>query len=381
VDFSVTDEQRALAQGIRAFAEAKLNHDLVRRDREGIFSRESWQACAEMGILGLHVPEAWGGQGQDLVTTTIVCEALGEACRDNGLVFSLNAQIWSVEMPILHFGTDEQKERYLRPMVEGRRIGAHGMSEPESGSDAFALRTRARRDGDAYVLSGTKTFITNAPVADFAIVFANVRPELRAMGVTAFLVDRDMPGVTMGPPIEKMGLRTSPIGEIALDEVRIPATQRLGREGGGLVLFQESMEYERALIFASHLGAMNRIYERCRAYARERRQFGSPISSFAAVSDRIVRMRMEIELARLLLYKTAWAKDLGQKAPMEAAMAKLFISEAHLQAALDAIQIFGGYGFMVEYELEREQRDAVGGRIYSGTSEIQRKLIASHLDL
>jgi alkylation response protein AidB-like acyl-CoA dehydrogenase len=381
VDFEVTEEQRQLADAVRAFAEARLNQDLIRRDREGSFSREGWEACAEMGLQGLHVPEKWGGQGQDLVTTALVCEAFGEACRDNGLVFSLNAQIWSVEMPILHFGTDEQKERYLRGMVEGRRIGAHGMTEPDSGSDALALRTRARRDGDAYVLSGTKTFITNGPVADFAIVFANVRPELRALGITAFLVDRDMPGVHFGPPIEKMGLRTSPIGEIVLDEVRVPAGQRLGREGAGMVLFQESMEYERALIFASHLGAMNRIYQRCRAHARERRQFGQPIAKFTPVADKLVRMRTEIELARLLLYKIAWAKDRGAKAPMEAAMAKLFISEAHLQAALDAIQIFGGYGFTVEYEIEREQRDAVGGRIYSGTSEIQRKLIASYMDL
>lgn len=381
LDFRVSDEQRELADAVRAFAEGELNDDLIARDRAGEFSRAGWQACARMGIQGLHVPEAWGGQGQSLLTTALVCEALGRGCRDNGLTFSLNAQIWSVEMPILHFGSDEQKERYLRPMVEGTRIGAHGMSEPDSGSDALALRTRARRDGDGYVLSGSKTLITNAPVADFAIIFANVRPEMRAMGITAFLVDRDTPGVDFSAPIEKMGLRTSPLGEIALDEVRIPASQRLGREGAGMLLFQESMEYERALIFASHLGAMQRIYERCRIHARERKQFGQSISKFAGVSDRLVRMRMDLELGRLLLHKIAVAKDQGSKAPMESAMAKLFISEAYLAAALDAIQIFGGYGYTVEYELEREQRDAVGSRIYSGTSDIQRKLIASYLDL
>ncbi|MCC7143398.1 MAG: acyl-CoA dehydrogenase family protein [Candidatus Eisenbacteria bacterium] len=381
MDFTFSAEQEELARAVRDFAQARLNEDLIRRDREAAFNREGWTACAEMGLQGLHVPEAYGGQGQDLTTTVKVCEALGEACHDNGLVFSLNAQIWSVEMPILHFGTEEQKQRYLRGMVEGRLIGAHGMSEPDSGSDALAMRARAVKDGDHYVLDGTKTFITNGPVADFAIVFANVRPELKALGITAFLIDRDMPGVSFGPKIEKMGLRTSPMGEIILDNVRIPATQRLAREGAGMQLFNASMEYERAFIFASHLGTMRRIYERCRRHARERKQFGQSISKFTPVADKLIQMRMDIELARLLLYKIAWAKDHGQEMPMEAAMAKLFISEAQVRASLDAIQIFGGYGFTVEYEVEREHRDAIGGRLYSGTSEIQRKLIGSYLGL
>ena len=381
MDFSFTPEQEELARAVREFAEAKLNHDLIRRDHDGAFNREGWVACAEMGVQGLHVPEAYGGQGQDLVTTVRVCEALGEACRDNGLVFSLNAQIWSVEMPLLHFGDEAQKQGYLRPMVEGKRIGAHGMSEPDSGSDALSMRARAVKDGDHYVLNGAKTFITNGPVADFAIVFANLRPEMKAMGITAFLVDRDMKGVTFGPPIEKMGLKTSPMGELILEDVRVPAGQRLGREGAGMQLFNSSMEYERAFIFASHLGAMRRLYERCRRHAKERKQFGQSISKFTPVSDRLIQLRMDIELASSLLYKIAWAKDHGQAMPMEAAMAKLYISESQVRATLDAIQIFGGYGYTVEYEMEREHRDAIGGRIYSGTSEIQRKLIASYLGL
>lgn len=381
MDFQISEEQRALAGAVREFAQSRLNADMIHRDREAQFNRDGWLACAEMGLQGFHIPEAYGGQGQDLLTTVLVCEALGEACHDNGLVFSLNAQIWSVEMPILHFGSEEQKLRYLPKLCSGEWIGVHGMTEPDSGSDALSLRTRARKDGDHYVLTGTKTFITNGPVGDFAIVFATVRPELKAMGITAFLVHRDTPGVTFGPPISKMGLRTSPMGEILLEDVRVPASQRLGREGAGMALFQQSMEYERAFIFASHLGAVARIYERCRTHARERKQFGQPISRFPAIQDRLIQMRTDIELARLLLYKIAWTKDHGGNAPMESAMVKHFISEAQVRATLDAIQIFGGYGYTTEYELEREHRDAIAGRIYSGTSEIQRKLIASYLGL
>ncbi len=381
MDFSFRPEQLELARAVQEFARTRLNGDMIRRDRDAEFSRAGWQACGEMGIQGLHLPEAYGGQGQDLATTVLVCEALGEACEDNGLVFSLNAQIWSVEIPIAHFGSEEQKAKYLTGTCSGRLIGAHGMTEPDSGSDALALRTRAVKDGDSYVLNGAKTFVTNAPVADFAIVFANVRPELKALGITAFLIDREMPGVTFGPAIPKMGLRTSPMGEIVLEDVRVPSTARLGREGGGMSLFQESMEYERAFIFASHLGTMQRIYQRAHRHAKERRQFNQSIGKFPAVADRLVRMRMDIEQAKLLLYKIAWIKDSGGSAPMEAAMAKLLISEAQVQASLDAMQIFGGYGYTIEYEIEREHRDALAGRLYSGTSEIQRKLIASYLGL
>lgn len=381
MDFGFSPEQLEFRQATLEFARKSLQDDLPAREKRGEFSRALWRACGEFGIQGLPFPEQYGGGGQDILTTILAMEALGEGCADNGLLFGLAAQMWSVQMPIWRHGTEAQRERWLPALCRGELIGAHGMSEPDSGSDALAMRARAVKDGEHYVLNGTKTFITNGPVADFAIVFANVRPELKALGITAFLIDRDMPGVSFGPKIEKMGLRTSPMGEIILDNVRIPASQRLAREGAGMQLFNASMEYERAFIFASHLGAMRRIYERCRRHARERKQFGQSISKFTPVADKLIQMRMDIELAQLLLHKIAWAKDHGQEMPMEAAMAKLFISEAQVRASLDAIQIFGGYGFTVEYEMEREHRDAIGGRLYSGTSEIQRKLIGSYLGL
>ncbi|HOX24798.1 MAG TPA: acyl-CoA dehydrogenase family protein [Candidatus Krumholzibacteria bacterium] len=370
-----------LCDAVRRLAAEKLNGALIENDREGRFQRDGWRQCGTMGLHGLPVPERHGGLGLDFTTSLAILETLGEACADNGLVFSLNAQLWSVAMPILHYGTDQQRQRFLQPLCRGERIGAHAMTEPGSGSDAMALATRAERRDGGYLLNGTKTFITNAPIADFALVFANVRPELRSLGITAFLVERGLPGVTFGPPIEKMGLRTSPMGEVVLEDVRVPADLRLGPEGGGLRLFQSSMEYERAFIFASHLGAMRRVLRRSTEYARTRRQFDQPISKFPAVADRLVQMTVDIELGALLLAKIARLKDAGGQAPLEAAMAKLVVSEAYVAATLAAIQIFGGYGYTVEYEIEREHRDAVASRLYSGTSDIQRKLIAAHLKL
>ena len=375
-----TSEQQEFFRSVRQLAK-RLAKDLRRRDRESIFDAEGWRLCAELGIQGLPIPEEYGGHGQSFTTSLAVLQALGEACPDNGLLFSLNAQIWSVQMPLLHFGTEEQRRRYLPAMCQGTLIGAHAMVEPDAGSDAMSLRTRAILDGDSYLLRGSKIFVTNGPLADFAVVFATVRPELKSLGVTAFLVDRDMPGVRFGPDVEKMGMRTSPLGELFLDDVRVPIGQRLGPEGGGLRTFQRAMEYERAFIFAAHLGAMRRLYGRCREYARTRQQFGQPISKFPAVADRLIKMRMDIDLADLLLRRVAEVKDAGGEAPMQAAMAKLFISEAWVQGSLDAIQIFGAYGYTTEYEVEREHRDAVASRLYSGTSEIQRKVIAHCLGL
>jgi hypothetical protein len=366
---------------VRKFAQNDLGRNMLQRDRQAVFDREGWQLCAKMGIQGLPIPEEYGGQGLNFHNTLMILETLGEACQDNGLIFSLNAQIWSVEMPILHFGSEEQRRKYLPGLCSGSLIGVHGMTEPDSGSDALALRTHAVADGDDYILTGTKTFATNGPIGDFAIIFANLKPEMKALGITAFLVDRKMPGLIFGNPIEKMGIRTSPMGEIVLDQVRLPRSQRLGPEGGGLPLFQKSMEYERAFIFAAHLGAMRRIYARARNYAQERKQFGQPIGKFPPIADRLVSMRMNIELGELLLQKIANIKDHGGEAPMEAAMAKLFISEAYIQASIAAIQIFGGYGYTTEYEIEREHRDAIASCIYSGTSEIQKRILYHYLEI
>jgi alkylation response protein AidB-like acyl-CoA dehydrogenase len=354
---------------------------MIERDARGEFSREVWKQCAEFGIQGLPVPVEYGGGGRGLTDTILAMEALGYGCRDNGLMFSLNAQMWSFELPLVHYGTEAQKTRYLPRVCRGEVIGAHAVTEPDHGSDAMSMQSRYRRDGDHYVLNGSKTFVTNGPVCDVVLAFATVDPKFRAAGVTGFLVERGTPGMTLSNPIPKMGLRTSPMGEVVFEDCRIPVENRVGGEGTGFAVFNSAMEWERACIFASHLGTMQRILDTTIAYAKTREQFGQPISKFENVANKIVDMKVTIEAARLLLYRVGAIKDGGGDAVLEAAMAKLFISEAHVRQALDAIQIHGGYGYTTEYEIERELRDAIPGKIYSGTSEIQRKIIARILGL
>jgi alkylation response protein AidB-like acyl-CoA dehydrogenase len=381
MDFEITTEQLELRAAVRAFAREELNHDLEKRDHDGTFPRDCWQKCADFGLLGLPVPAEYGGQGLDLVTTTIAMEAAGWGCRDNGLIFSLNAQMWAVQMPLVHYGSEDQKRAWLPRLVSGKSIGAHAITEPGAGSDVFSLTTRAERRAGGYLLNGQKTFATNAPVADLALAFAYLQRDDQSPVLTAFLVPRGTPGVTFGKPIAKMGLRSSPMGEVVFEDCFVPETARLGPEGMGMRIFNSAMEWERACIFAGHLGAMERLLEDCIAYARQRRQFGQPIAKFESVADRIADMKVAIEAGRGLLYKVGWLADRGKKAVLEAAMAKLFVSEMHTQAALNALQLYGGYGYMKEYPIEREVRDALSGTLYSGTSEMQRKIIARCLGL
>jgi alkylation response protein AidB-like acyl-CoA dehydrogenase len=380
MDFEPSDEQRALCESTKGFGRS-LNEGLPERDRRGSFDRALWARCAEFGIQGLPIPPELGGSGQSLTSTLLAMEALGYACKDNGLVFSLNAQMWAVELPLLHFGTEAQQRRWLPRLCAGELIAAHAMTEPGSGSDAMALATRAVRDGDDYVLTGTKTFATNAPVADLVLAFATVNPAARLAGVTAFLVERGTRGLTLSDPIPKMGLRTSPMGEVILEECRVPATQRLGAEGAGMGIFSAAMEWERACIFAAHLGAMERLLEETIAYAKARKQFGQAIGKFAPVADAIVDAKVAIEAGRLLLYRVGARKDAGKDAVLDAAMAKLFVSEAHVAQAMSALRVHGGDGYTTEFGIERELRDAIPGTIYSGTSEMQRKIIARLLGL
>ncbi len=381
MDFSFTKEQQELYDQTVRFARAELNESLIELDKEQGFNREGWTAAARFGIQGLPIPEEYGGTGVDVVTTVRALEGLGYGCRDNGLVFSINAHIWTCAVPILTFGSEEQKRKYLPGLCDGTYVGGNAITEPDSGSDAYALRTLAERQGDYYVLNGSKTFSTNAPVADVLVIFATVDREKGSRGVTAFLVEKDTPGFTVGKKIDKMGVRTSPMGEIFFDNCHIPAENRLGKEGAGMAIFTHSMEWERGFILASAVGAMQRQLETCIRYARERKQFGQSIGKFQLVSSKIVDMKMRLELSRLMLYRGAWMKESGKSIHMDAAMTKLWISESWVQNSLDAIQIHGGYGFMTEYEVERELRDALGSRIYSGTSEIQRQIIAQFLRL
>ena len=380
MDFSWTDEQLAYRKAAVDLGR-QLNEGLIERDRAGELSGDGWRACARFGLQGLPMPEAYGGAAADILTTMLTMEGLGYGCRDNGLIFAINAQMWSVQMPILDFGTPEQKARLLPPLVRGEWIGAHAMSEPDSGSDAYSLRARAERRNDGYVLNGTKTFVTNAPVADLALVFATLDGSKGMWGVTAFLVERGTPGFRVSRQIEKLGLRTSPMAEVVLEDCFLPEASRLGPEGAGAKIFNSSMEWERSCILASHLGAMERQLEGSIRYARERQQFGQNIGKFQSVSNRIVDMRVRLETARLLLYKVAWMKKTGQPAVQEAALAKLYLSECFLQSSLDAIRVHGGYGYMTEFEVERDLRDSIGGTIYSGTSDIQRVIAARLMGL
>lgn len=381
MDFAWTDEQLAYKKAVIEFAKRSLNGDVISRDRAGEFSREWWRKCAQFGVQALPMPEEYGGLGADILTTMLTMEGLGYGCPDNGLIFGLNAQLWSVQMPILLFGSQAQRQKYLPGLCTGELIGAHGMSEPDSGSDAFSLRTRAVRENGGYVLNGTKTFVTNAPIADMALVFATVDPAKGMWGVTGFLVEKGTPGFTITRDIEKMGLRTSPMSELVFEDCHVPEENRLGAEGLGSKIFDSSMEWERSCILASHLGAMERQLERCIEYGRERKQFGQPIGKFQSVANRIVDMKVRLETARLLLYKVAWLKKVGRPATLEAAMAKLYLSECFVQSSLDAIRVHGGYGFMTEFGIERDLRDAVGGTIYSGTSDIQRSIVARLMGL
>jgi alkylation response protein AidB-like acyl-CoA dehydrogenase len=380
MDFSWTDEQLAYRKAAVDLGR-QLNDGLIERDRAGELARDGWLACARFGLQALPMPEAYGGADADILTTMLTMEGLGYGCRDNGLIFAVNAQMWSVQMPILDFGTPEQKARYLPPLVRGEWIGAHAMSEPDSGSDAYSLRTRAERKNGGYLLNGTKTFVTNAPLADLALVFATVDRARGMWGVTAFLVERGTPGFRVSRDLDKMGLRTSPMAEVILEDCYLPEDHRLGPEGAGGRIFNGSMEWERSCILASHLGAMERQLETSIAYARQRQQFGQPIGKFQSVANRIVDMKLRLETARLLLYKVAWLKKTGHPAAQEAALAKLYLSESFLQSSLDAVRVHGGYGYMTEFEVERDLRDAVGGTIYSGTSDIQRAIAARLLGL
>src|SRR5262249_55226158 len=288
----------------------------------------------------------------------------------------------SCVVPLWRHGNEEQKRRYLPSLCNGTSIGVHAMTEPGSGSDAFALRTRAEPDNDGFRLNGTKTFISNGPVADLVIVFAVTDPKKRYFGgITAFLVQKGTRGFRASQKFEKMGLRTSPIGELVFEDVYVPTSAVLGGLGAGSTFFTSTMDWERICLFASHVGTMERLIETSVAYARTRVQFGQAIGKFEAISHRIADMKVQLEAARLLTYRAAWRLGRAKSASLDAAIAKLFVSESLVKTALDTIQIHGGYGYMVDYEVERALRDAVGSTIYSGTSEMQRNIIARWLGL
>lgn len=377
----VSPEQSEFFSTVLAFART-LPTDTRERDRGAEFSRDLWNRCGEFGLAGLPAPVELGGGGADVVTTMLALEALGQGCEDNGLVFSLNAHLWTSVVPLWMFGSDEQKATWLPGLCSGKQIGCHAITEPEAGSDSFAIRTTGKQnDAGGWVLNGQKTFITNAPIADLLVIFARTSEGLGPYGISAFLVEAGTDGCSTSAEIDKMGLRTSPMSEVVLQDCVVPAEAMLGRPGRGGEIFQASMRWERACIMASQVGLMRRTLERCVAYARERKQFGETIGSFEAVSDKIANMKIAADASRALVLRVGWLMDQGHDASTEAAVAKAFVSEANVRTHLDAVQVHGGYGYSTEYEIERSLRDSIGGTIYSGTTEIQRRIIARSLGL
>lgn len=380
MDFSWNEVQRRFFDEVEALARADLQTDLLAADRDGRFHRTGWEACGRMGLPGLPVPRTLGGLECDALTMVGALERLGYACPDNGLLFSLHAHLWTVVTPLLALGTDEQKTRFLPKLASGQWIGGNAMTEPEAGSDAFALQTTARRDGDVYVLDGHKSFVSNAPVAHVLTVYATVNPAKGPAGITVLLVETDREGLKI-EPVNKMGLRTSPTGEVRFRNCRVPVANRLGDEGAGTFVFMRSMTWERGCILASAVGTMQRLLEMSLRFARSRRQYGQSIGRYQQVAARLVVMKERLETSRLLLYRTAWLLAQQRPAYLEAALTKRHISEAWVQTCEDAIQIHGGLGYRVETGLDRELRDAIGSRLYSGTNEIQCNLVASLLGL
>lgn len=376
----MTPDQQALRDGLGPLLEA-LNAEVLEHDRHGLFPHGKWKLLAEAGLFALPFEERHGGLGQDLPTTMHVLEGLGQGCRDGGLAFSAATHLVGGGIALHRFGSERLKERYLPGICSGATIGAHAISEPDHGSDALAMTTRAERDGGHWVLTGAKTFVSNAPVAGLFTVYARTSPGGGPLGVSVFLLERDTPGLGVGEPLAKMGLRTSPMAELSLDGVRVPADRMIGRPGAGFLVLDHVMTWEILCSFVINLGEMRHRLARCLEYARTRTQFGRPIGGFQAVAHKIVEMKVGVETSAKWLHDTARRFAAGEDVTADLAITKLVVSEANLASALTAVQVFGGNGYMAEFGLEKDLRDAVGGVIYSGTSDIQRNRIAATLGL
>jgi len=379
MDFEWNFEQKTFRESMHKFAEKEISPGIIERDMKGEFNRDAWKKAGEFGVLGLPIPEKYGGGGADIMTMLAGMEGFGLGCRDAGFYLSLAAHIVIGEIPIWKFGSEEQKLRYLPKMCNGEWVGAYGLSEPDAGSDALSLRTTAVKKEDYYILNGTKMFITNGPIANVVVVFATVDRSKGAKGITAFIVERDFPGFSVSREIDKMGQRTSPTGELIFEDCIVPAENRLGEEGKGVSILYESLEWERACLLAGSIGQVEYELDRCIKYANERVQFGRTIGQFQLMQERLANMKWRLEASRLLVYRAGWMKQKGIPARMEAAIAKLAISETRVANALDAVQIHGGYGYMREFEVERILRDSIAATIGAGSTEIQKITIARQL--
>jgi hypothetical protein len=382
MDFSYTEEQNLIREATISFSQRELNEGAADRDRDQAFSKENWLKCGEMGLQGMPVDAEYGGSGVDPLTTAVALEAFGYGCQDGGLVFAVCAHLLACVVPIWRFGSEDQKQRYLPRLCSGELIAVNGMTEPGSGSDAFSMSSRAEPDGDGYRLNGRKMFASNGPVADLAVFYAVTDPQKGYHGgVTAFLVEKGTPGFGTGQKFEKIGLRSCPIGELVLEDVFVPADAVLGGVGSGSSIFTHSMEWERICIAAAHVGKMESLLQQALEYARTRSAFGQKIGKFQSVSNRIADMKVRLEAARLLTYKAATRLEKARDVAMDASMVKVFASESLVTSAMDTVRTFGGYGIMVEYDVERVLRDSIASTLYSGTNDMQRNIIARWLGL
>lgn len=379
MDFSWTQEQDEIYSRILSLVQNKLHKSDMKPDQ--FWTRTQWLLCGDLKLLGLSVPEGYGGCGYDALTTARAIEAFGRGCEDMGLVFSVSAHLFACAMPIAEYGNEETRTRTLPGFCSGMLIGANAITEENAGSDVFALTTRAIRDGDMYVLNGQKSYVSNGPVADLFIVYATTNPAHGYLGMTGFVVERDTPGLVIGEPFRKMGLTSTPGCQISFEDCRIPIANRLGREGQGAQVFKQSMQWERACLFAAYIGQMERQLEQTITYAKGRRQFGKPLGKHQAIAHRIATMKLRLEAARLLLYRACWRLAQGQYAMLDVSLSKLAVSEAAILGGLDAIHIHGSVGFNSDNGVETMLRDAIPSSIFSGTSEMQYDIIASELGL
>jgi alkylation response protein AidB-like acyl-CoA dehydrogenase len=376
MDFTLTPEQEKLRDRVRAWAEAELAPTVKDRDERQVCERAVWDAAARAGLAGLAVPPAYGGEGRSFFDYILALEAVGQVESAQVLILASHAAMITC---VQQQGTDEQKARWLPPLARGDLFACFSLTEPGAGSDPASMKTVAVRDGDSYVLNGKKTFATNSGVADVYVLFALTDPEAGGRGVSAFLLDRETPGLQFGPPISKLGMRTSVQREVTLTDVRVPADRLLGREGSGLRTALAALDLGRVAIAIQGVALAQAAYEAALRYAKERAQFGKPIAQNQGVSFPLADMAMQIEAARLLTYKAAALVDAGQPFGLAAAMAKCFATDVAMHATTDAVQIFGGLGVTTFAAVERFFRDAKVAQIYEGTNQVQRVVISTHI--
>jgi butyryl-CoA dehydrogenase len=375
VDLDLTEEQQLLQKSVREFAEAEVKPHAKEIDETGRFPRDNFKKAAELGLTGIAVPENYGGAGMDHVSYAIVIEEISRVCASTGVILSVQNSLYCD--PILRFGTEEQKQKFLAPFARGEKIGCYALTEPQAGSNAAALTTKAIRKSDTYVVNGTKAWITNGGAADAAIVYVNTQPEKGEKGITALVVEKGTRGFAVGKEEKKLGINATACTELSFTDCEVPVGNRIGNEGEGYKVALSTLDGGRIGIAAQAAGIAQGAFEAALSYAQQRQAFGHPISDFQAIQFMLADMATEIDAARLLTRRAAWKQDSGARFTMEASIAKLFASEMSTRVTHKAIQIHGGYGYSREYPVERAYRDARITEIYEGTSEIQRLVIAA----